>query len=326
MTGDQVNPPKPWKSLDDQLALLKQRGMLTDNQEAAKSYLERLGYYRLSGYWYPFRVLDPVQASSSKTPRRLDRFIAGSHFADVVKLYVFDKKLRLLAMDALERIEMSVRVDIAHRLGQADPYAHENPKCLHGHFSKQIKKNGPAKGKTEHQLWLEKYHSHLWRSRREPFVEHYQNNYGKLPIWVAVEVWDFGMMSKFYAGMKIADRVAIAQKYELPDGDIFASWLRSLNFIRNVSAHHSRLWNINVLERSSIPTDAAYWQSMNNARPFFYFCLMQVMLKVICPNSRWHERLAAVIAEFPQVPSQAVRIEDFGVVAGWQSWSLWPQK
>lgn len=65
---------------------------------------------------------------------------------------------------------------------------------------------------------------------------------------------------------------------------------------------------------------------MNNARPFFYFCLMQVMLRVICPNTRWHERLAAVIAEFPQAPFQAVRIEDFGVVEGGQAWSLWPQK
>ncbi|KAA0876455.1 Abi family protein [Nitrincola tapanii] len=320
------NPSKPWKSLDDQLALLKQRGMLTDNQEAAKSYLERLGYYRLSGYWYPFRVLDPVQAPGSKTPRRLDCFMAGSHFADVVQLYVFDKKLRLLALDALERIEMAVRVDIAHKLGRNDPYAHENPKCLHGHFSKQVKKSGLAKGKTEHQLWLEKYRSHLWRSRREPFVEHYLNNYGRLPIWVAVEVWDFGMMSKLYAGMKIADRDSIALKYGAPSGDTFASWLRSLNFIRNVSAHHSRLWNINVLERASIPTDAAYWQYMNNARPFYYFCLMQLMLKVICPNTRWYKRLAAVIAEFPESPSRAVRIEDFGVVEGWQSWNLWAQK
>lgn len=317
---------KPWKSLDDQLALLQQRGMAVDNPAAAKSYLERLGYYRLSGYWYPFRELDPVQAANSQIPRRLDSFVEGSHFADVVQLYVFDKKLRLLAMDALERIEMAVRVDIAHLLGRVDPYAHENPQCLHGHFSKQVQRRGPAKGKTEHDLWLEKYRSHLWRSRREPFVEHYQNNYGRLPIWVAVEVWDFGMMSKLYAGMKIADRDYIAVKYGAPDGNTFSSWLRSLNFIRNVSAHHSRLWNINVLERSPIPSNAAYWSGLNNARPFFYFCLMQSMLQVICPNSSWHERLAAVMAEFPQSPSGAVRIEDFGVVQGWQAWDLWPQK
>lgn len=320
------NHLKPWKSLNDQLTLLQQRGMAVDDPVAAKSYLERLGYYRLSGYWYPFRQLDPVQTANTPIPRRLDSFVEGSHFADVVQLYVFDKKLRLLAMDALERIEMAIRVDIAHLLGKVDPYAHENPKCLHGHFSKKIQTRGPARGRTEHDLWLDKYRSHLRRSRREPFVEHYQSNYGRLPIWVAVEVWDFGMMSKLYAGMKIADRDFIAAKYGAVDGSTFASWLRSLNFIRNVSAHHSRLWNINVLERSPVPVDASYWQGMNNARPFFYFCLMQAMLQVICPNSSWHQRLFDVMAEFPMSSTGVIKIEDFGAVQGWQAWGLWPQK
>lgn len=317
---------KPWLSINDQLAQLAARGMTIDRPAAAKDYLERLGYYRLSGYWYPFRALDPVQVKDSKIPQRLDSFVEGSHFADVVQLYVFDKKLRLLALDALERIEMAVRVDIAHLLGRVDPYAHENPRCLHGHFSKKVQKRGPAAGKTEHAVWLEKYQSHLRRSRREPFVEHYLSRYGKLPIWVAIEVWDFGMMSKLYAGMKIADQDQIAGKYGAPDGRTFTSWLRSLNFIRNVSAHHSRLWNINVLERSPVPANAAYWQGLNDARPFFYFCLMQTMLQVICPNSSWYRRLAAVVAEFPQSASGAVKIEDFGAVQGWETWDFRPQK
>lgn len=317
---------KPWKSLDEQLAILRQRGMAIDNPDAAKSYLQRLGYYRLSGYWYPFRKLDPAQVPDSHMPQRLDEFVEGTHFADVVQLYIFDKKLRLLALDALERIEMAVRVDIAHLLGRLDPYAHENPKCLHGRFSKQVKSRGWAKGRTEHDVWLEKYQGCLKRSRRVPFVEHYLKNYGRLPIWVAVEVWDFGMMSKLYAGMKIQDQDRIAEKYGAANGSIFSTWLRSLNFIRNVSAHHSRLWNINVLERAPTPSHAPYWQNMNNARPFFYFCLMRSMLQVICPNSRWHERFADVMAEFPQVLSGAVRIEDFGIVEGWREWGLWARK
>ncbi|MGR7921232.1 Abi family protein [Zobellella denitrificans] len=321
-----AQPPKQWKSFDEQLALLQQRGLLVDNPDAAKRYLERLGYYRLSGYWYPFRQLAPEQDSGSAVPRRLSSFIPASHFADVVQLYIFDKKLRLLALDALERIEMAVRVDIAHCLGRLDPHAHENPDCLHGRFSKQIKQRGPTKGKTEHQLWLEKYHSLLHRARREPFVAHYQRHYEKLPIWVAVEVWDFGMMSKLYAGMKLADQNSIAQKYGAADGQAFASWLRSLNFVRNVSAHHSRLWNINVLERAPIPANGDLGQGLNNARPFFYFCLMQAMLRVICPSSSWAQRLVAVVNEFPKAAAGAVKVEDFGVVDGWTQWPLWSQK
>ncbi len=97
---------------------------------------------------------------------RLDTFAPGSRFEDVVRLYVFDKKLRLLALDALERFEMAVRVDVAHLLGQRDPRAHEDPACLHGNFTKKVIANGPDAGKTQHQVWLSKYHSMLHRARK----------------------------------------------------------------------------------------------------------------------------------------------------------------
>ena len=164
---------KPWISLGQQLELLTDRGMTIDEPEIARSYLEKLGYYRLSGYWYPFRKISTHFNQELDIPIRYDEFINGSHFRDIVDLYIFDKRLRLHALDALERIEMAVRVDIAHLLGEIDCYAHENPKCLHGRFSKQAKKKGPAKGKTEHQVWLEKYERAIWRARREPFIEHY---------------------------------------------------------------------------------------------------------------------------------------------------------
>ncbi|MFU8773361.1 MAG: Abi family protein, partial [Anaerolineales bacterium] len=144
--------PKEWKSFNEQLAILKSRGLIVDDENAARNYLERIGYYRLSGYLYPFRELASAETKQSVN-RRLDGFLEGSHFRDVVELYVFDKKLRLLALDALERIEMALRVDIAHLLGAQDIHAYENPACLHGHFSKQLLKKGPHKGKTYHQLW-----------------------------------------------------------------------------------------------------------------------------------------------------------------------------
>jgi len=316
--------PKAWKSFEAQLAILEERGLQVDDRAAALSYLARIGYYRLSGYWYPFRRLEISQDDDGRlVKRRLNAFVADSHFREVVDLYVFDKKLRLLALDALERIEMALRVDIAHLLGEQDIHAHENPQCLHGHFSKQVLKKGYGKGRTQHQLWLEKYQQHLHRARREPFVAHYLGKYGRLPIWVAVEVWDFGMMSKLYAGMKPPDQNRIADKYGAKDGHTLAEWLRSLNFIRNVSAHHSRLWNINVLERSAPFADDAYWQALNNARPFFYFCLIQKLMRIICPNSRWHQRVRALMADFPQTTSGAVSLRDAGVIDDWQSWGLW---
>ena len=87
---------KPWKSYQAQLNILKARGLKVGDEAKALHYLERIGYYRLSGYWYPFRENDPVQAR-----QKTNQFKADSYFEDAVKLYVFDKRLRLLALDAL---------------------------------------------------------------------------------------------------------------------------------------------------------------------------------------------------------------------------------
>lgn len=313
-----MKPLKPWMAFDDQLKQLQRRGLQVEDEAAARSYLKRLGYYRLSGYWYPLRAIDLGASRAKGRAVRADTFVAGSCFEDVVRLYVFDKKLRLLALDALERIETAVRVDIAHLLGERDPRAHENPDCMHGNFAKKVIAKGPNQGRTEHELWLEKYAAMLHRSRKEPFVAHHLQQYGALPIWAAIEIWDFGLLSKLFAGMQHADQQAIAALYGAPDGRAFAQWLRSLNFIRNVSAHHSRLWNINVLELSPVPAD---WSpGLNRARPFFYFCLMQHLLRVICPRSSWGQRFAHLLhKEFPA----AFTLGEFGVVPGWEEWPLW---
>ncbi len=325
MSSIVVKPLKPWRSFVDQLQQLQDRGLQVDNPAAAVDYLERLGYYRMSGYWYPLRVIDPDASLAQGKAVRLDRFVPGSRFEDVVRLYVFDKKLRLLALDALERIEMAVRVDVAYLLGQRDPCAHENPACLHGNFTKKVMAKGPSAGKTQHQDWLAKYQSMLHRARKEPFVVHHRQQYGALPIWAAIEVWDFGLLSKLFAGMQYKDQQSIAAIYGAPNGQILAQWLRSLNFIRNVAAHHSRLWNINILETSQVPTG---WPAeLNNTKPFLYFCLMQQLLRVICPNSSWGKRFNKLLAEdFPVVAHQTISLSDLGAFAGWDRWDLWPQQ
>lgn len=315
---------KPWKSMAEQLALLKSRGLQVDNEAPALDYLARIGYYRLSGYWYPLREIDKAASSQQKRPIRADTFVAGSHFEDVVKLYVFDKKLRLLALDALERIEMAIRVDVAHLLGEKDPCAHEKPSCLHGNFAKKKKDKGPNKGKTEHQLWLEKYQAMRHRARREPFIDHHQAKYdGHLPVWVAIEVWDFGLLSRLFNGLQYADKNQIAQKYGLAEGKNLATWLRSLNFIRNVSAHHSRLWNINVVESSPRPKT---WPEMKNTRPFMYFAMMVQLLAVICPNSTWSQRLVELLNDYPASGNGMLTLDDFGVCEDWDQWLLRKQK
>lgn len=137
---------KPWKSYEEQLELLIARGMRVTDREKALKYLQRIGYYRLSGYWYAFRQRSGVSQDGRRVNEKrsgkpledtvaLDEFKEGTSFKNVVDLYVFDKQLRLLAMDALERIEIALRVDISHTLGKIDPFAYLKPELLHKTFS-----------------------------------------------------------------------------------------------------------------------------------------------------------------------------------------------
>jgi len=314
---------KPWKSVEAQLAILKGRGLQVDDDAKAFNYLERLGYYRLSGYLYPFRGFDITKDEDGNLAgtKRINAFQSGAHFQDAVHLYVWDKKLRLLALDALERVEMAVRVDVAHLLGKKDVYAHEHAHVFYQDFGSRIRRSG----KTAHEEWLDSYKKNLARSRRVEFVKHYLDKYGKLPIWVSTEIWDFGLLSRLFAGMKREDQQVIAVKYGLADGRVLASWLRSLNFIRNVSAHHSRLWNVNILEYAA-PVQGKYWHQLKPQRPFFYFCMMQTMMNIICPNSHWDERFEQLMDEFPELDCHAVSLNNFGLIDDWKDWDLWGLK
>ena len=308
--------PKPWKSIDEQMDLLGRRGMSFQDRELARNFLERVGYYRLSGYFYPFRKTDGHG-------RRTDEFLEGSRFEDVVALYVFDRKLRLLTMDAIERIELAIQVDIAYRLGRFDPFAHHNSKLVHPNALRKVKrKNGQSV--SQFQSWIERYNRHVRRAAKETCVRHNLEKYGRLPIWAAIQIWDFGSMSKFFSMMRHEDKSVIAEKYGIAPNEL-QSWLRSLNFIRNVAAHHGRLWNCAIVERAKLPKNHAEFRRLDNSRPFLYFCLMKHLLDIISPNSSWGERFISQVESFPAPENRAVSLQDMGVPenADWQRWEVW---
>ena len=296
---------KIWKSFHDQLEILKNRGLIIEDEKKALGYLKAIGYYRLSGYLYSFRQFDPNNSKS-----RLDNFIPNSRFEDVKQLYMFDKKLRQLALDALERIEIALRTNIAYTLGQYDPLVYQKSQYFEANF--------------KHENWLVKFQNLVDRESENSFVKHHLQHYGDLPIWAACEVLDFGTMSMLYKGMQSKDKDHIAKIYHLREGKHLQTHLHALNFIRNVSAHHSRLWNKPVIFKANLKgLDGNQWKQLNVAQPFVYFCLMKRMLDVICPNSTWGERFLALLNEFPQVENQAVRLEQMGVITDLTHWQLW---
>jgi abortive infection bacteriophage resistance protein len=310
---------KPHLTFKDQLEQLKCRGLEVTDDIAAVNYLRRVGYYRLSGYLYPFRkqVHRPNNPSS---PKREDGFVPETKFLDAVNLYIFDKKLRLLILDAIERIEVAIRVDIAYLLGAKNTFAQTVPDLLHGNFTKKI---NPKTGKTKYQDWLFKEEQLVNRSK-EDFVQHYKNKYGlPLPIWVSIELWDFGLLSMFYHGMAVNDKDNIAIKYGISEWQVMESWLRCLNYIRNIVAHHSRLWNKNLIDQPKPPKqgeiplfDHMVGKKNATSRVYVALCIIIHFMQYICPKSKWKDRLRALINQFPDTPF--TKIGDMGFPEEWE--------
>ncbi|WP_201766127.1 Abi family protein [Verminephrobacter aporrectodeae] len=312
------------------MELLKARGLGMTDDAAALLYLEQIGYYRLSAYWYSFRetslTQDPV--TQKITVHRENEFCPGTRFEHALDLYIFDKRLRLLVLDAIERIEVALRVAIAYQVGAHDPFAYTKPELLHGAFTKKLQ---ARTGKTGHQEWLDRYNQVLGRSK-EDFVQHYKQKYDLLlPIWVSVEIWEFGMLSTFYKGMTIADKSAIAMKYGIPDWRVMESWLRSMNFVRNVAAHHSRLWNKNLVDQPKMPArgdipsfDPLIGKPDITARLYVVICILMHFMDKVSPNSSWRKRMRSMIDGFPAVAHLSVA--DMGFPPGWKNHPFWQSR
>ncbi|MFV0511173.1 MAG: Abi family protein [Shewanella algae] len=315
---------RPWLNYEQQLDQLMARGMTVTDPAAALSYLERIGYYRLSGYWYPFRRFEAAGEGRRET-KATDQFSQDTHMLDAVELYLFDKKLRLLVLDALERIEVALRVDIAYRLGERDTFAHLESSNFHPSFIRQQAYKGSRL--TRFEAWMDKYQGLVTRSK-EDFVRHYHQRHGdKLPIWVAVEVFDFGAISQLIAMMKVSDQQHIASKYGL-DWQVFASWLYGLSYLRNIGAHHSRLWNRNVTAQVKMPKrgEVTWCEQLEKdderlAKPFVLLAITRHLLKVICPNTEWHIRLRDHLLAFPvQQSARKMSLTNMGYIENWQEW------
>lgn len=319
MTAKQVLDLKPYLSFEEQLERLSGRGMQVIDAPAALESLRRYGYYRLSGYWYPFRKTNP-----RGVPGRQDDFKPETSFELIVALYEFDRQLRLLAMDAVERIEVSVRVDVGHRLGKKHPQAHEYAQYLDGKFAKQPDRNGDI----PFLIWQQKTREGVAKAKDE-FVKHHRRHYGgKMPIWVATELWEFGQLSKFFAGMQYSDQKYIARRYGIDEGNVLASWLRAINFVRNVAAHHGRLWNRNVADRPSIPVTQPHHLLHHLAvddhaqtRIYGVLAVIQKMMRVISPGDSWSSNLKSLCEVFPA--NAVVSLRDAGFPSDWSQKGLW---
>lgn len=225
---------KPFQTYDQQLERLQERGLRVDDGAWARDWLARVNYYRLSGYWYPFRAV--------AEGRRLDEFRPGSAFSDVIELYEFDERLRTAVLAAAAPIELSVRAYLGHALGRLDACAHLHPEML----------GALARTGDEYRRWRARFDREV-ASSREDFVVHHRTSYdGVLPVWAAVEVLDWGALVRLLMMSPPVVQSEVAERFRLRAPQL-VSWLRALNIVRNACAHHGRLFNRVYSKRPRLP-------------------------------------------------------------------------
>ena len=293
---------KPPLFIDQQMDLLRSRGMRIDNASRAARYLRHINYYRLRAYWMPFE---------EATGHPDHRFKPGTTFDNALTLYLFDRKFRLLVMEAIERVEISFRTGFAHELSMK--YG------SHAYLDDSLFRRTDI-----HRQHMDSLKGEISRSQ-ETFIEHYRKTYddpGLPPIWAVCEIMTFGQLSMWFNNLKRRpDRNAIARIYGL-DEVILGSFMHHLTHIRNLTAHHCRLWNRRVVVTMTIPTlpvDLAKQFNPKADRNIYNTLVMLgYLLVLISPGTSWPVRLRQLIEEY--VPGSTAPM---GFPEGWRELPLW---
>jgi abortive infection bacteriophage resistance protein len=289
-------------SFSDQAKLLISRGLIADPDDLLRR-LQMVNYYRLSGYLFPYRNED-------------DTFQAGTTLEKIWNQYTFDRKLRLLVLDAIERLEIAVRTRLA--------YLHSH---RYGPFGFMEQPKLPNLLPDKFQKWIGDIKREFSRSN-DSGMYHFRTKYGDShqlpPVWISVELLTFGQMLPFYRGAEAALQKDVAAIFKIPD-KVFDSWLLTLNEVRNICAHHSRLWNRDLGNRPRMPFDRKYpdWHNpikIPQEKMFAVLIILRYLQKIAAPTSGWHTRIDQLFLDYPDVPRQWM-----GFPRNWQESVLWQQ-
>ena len=291
---------KPYLNAYDLIRLLQSRGLTVSDTEKAESYIEYIGYYRLSAYMYPLLQI----------PKELHQYKPNTSFGQVMMLYRFDKKLRLLAFNEIEKIEVAVRSAIVNVGCEMT----NNP------FWMTDSRNFIDARKFQHTMDL--INNELRRSR-EDFIVHFKQTYSDPypPAWILAEVLPFGVITNIYSNIK-APRIKkrISQKFGLQVAP-FESWLTIVALTRNSCCHHARVWNKQNTIRPMMPNRmTGRWITLTTdaLRIYFNLCIIKYFLNIISPNNDMKDKIQALLSAYPSIDINAM-----GFPRGWEAEPLW---
>jgi len=300
---------KPALTFEQQLQKLRDRGIKLECEDEALRVFSQVSYYRLSAYWYPFRIRDEQgNVQSALKP--------GTSFNQVIELYNFDRKLRSLVLEGLEQVEILIRTKLSYYIGHTyDAFGYLDPQNFHPKF--------------KHEEWIQRITSSVEESSDE-FLKHFQRNYRgfpEVPIWMLTEVMSMGALSRLYKGMRNdkkagqEDKQNIANEFNMHYRQL-QDWLHVLTYVRNVCAHHSRLWNRELAIRPERIRNGNWLppKTPRNDRIFIIFLMVKQLLRDKPEIMEWKTAIEELIA--PHSDNELMRAA-MGLPKDWQRHPLW---
>jgi abortive infection bacteriophage resistance protein len=293
---------KPPVSIPDQIQKLKDRGLIIPDETDALRYFSNISYYRLRAYTYPYQ--DNVNPEHP--------FLENVSMEDIMALYTFDRKLRLLIFDAIEKIEVALRTQIIYQWSMT--YG------SHWHLDQKLyKENGKF---IKHLASLQK---EISRSN-ETFIEHYKNKYTQPeepPCWMSLEVTSIGLLSLLFQNLKnCPEKKTVTHHFGLFGTEILENWVHNFCHIRNICAHHGRLWNRRIPIPITMPRKTKD-EFINNKGVYPYklypsLCAMMYVLSIINPESTFKQQLLELLATCPHG-----QLKEMGFPGNWQNEKFW---
>jgi abortive infection bacteriophage resistance protein len=269
--------------------------MIVGNEAQAIHCLKTISYYRLSAYFHPFKRSD-------------DTYEPDTYFDKVQALYVFDRKLRLLLLDAIERIEVALRAAVTYHVSMK--YG------SFGHCDRRAFIDGFKHDDFLDEVRLAESESH------ESFVQHFRSKYAgddHLPIWMATELLSLGSVSRMFKYLTADLFKKVVRGFNVHEL-FLPSWIHSLSYVRNICAHHSRLWNRTLAIRPRLPDPVPWfpYRVPTNANVYCILVIAHHLLRTIAPAETWATKVVCLFDEYPGIPLGAL-----GMPGDWRDLPPW---
>ena len=288
---------KPQISIPEQIDLLKLDGLSFKDESKAKHILENISLFRMKSYLMPLREIGQR------------KFKKHACFEDAYALYKFDSELRKIICSELEKIEVSIRTQLSLIMGDYSGIYW---------FEKSENFRNPSR----HSGLLSSLKSELCRSDDEAIIG-FQKKYSNLfpPTWITFEISSFGTLSMMYRYLRPGQaRRKVARFYGLSD-TVMESWLHAIVYVRNICAHHSRLWNRKLSINALIPRSPQLTFitiPKDTKRVYYVLSIILYFLQTINPKNTFALRFKQLLSKYPNVDTRAM-----GFPENWEEEKLW---